>query len=527
MLYNNILDYEEKKVDIYTQSILLNFTKDIKRLINDVSFLVDQNEFMDWHQPFMAKNISLYERKTDIVESVYLADKLGNIKFKSSKRNNYVLNEKEISDEISDNSKKYFSTFLKNNKLYILLKYPIYNRFNEVTGFLISVFHFDNSNIDIFKSIIDPENFKWEILLTNEKGLLIYDTHKKIQGNGIFNIDYSKHPAVMNALLGKWELSLVKINDEYFYTSSEVITETGWILILIVPRVLVIMKVLKIILPNVILIILLLSGIFVFMWFRTSNIMKPVVNLTSAMKEYGDKGNAAFLETKDDSEISVAIRTFNKMVLERKELDKEIFQIIERERKRVGKELHEELEKILSGIYNQYLIVREELNKLLKLEDFYVLSYLEKISLLLNTAINKTKAISNGLCPVNLYEGGFIKSIKEVIKSLENDEKIVVMFNYEENISMPGEMALLNLYYIIQEAFRDAVNHHAKKIEFSLSRKNESIIISVYDNRTMLFEDTENKMSRKIMNYSARLINAELKFEENGVVCILKIVSNL
>ena len=533
--YNYLLKYEEEKINIYNKSVSLNINNDIKNIINDINSLTSENDFKEWNLFSMQKLLSpCLKKHVEIIDSLLLVDGAGNINLNFFSKKNYldknVSNYDFFSKTIAE-KKVMINDNIINKKFIISISFPIFRENKEnVSGMIVMFLNLSNRNVDIFNNIIDPNTYQWQILLVNSQGFLLFHSHKKIESRNLSELDYSKNPAVKKALSGKWELNEVKIGNEVFYNSSELVSLTGWYVIVLVPKNLIRGNIFEIIFPNIILFFILMIIVLSFIWFEVSMLLNSIIKLTNAIREYGEKGEVKLLESKGNDEIAQAIKTFNNMIQERRDIDREILQIIERERKRIGKEIHDDLEKILNGIYSQYLIIKEELNAVLKIENFYILSYLEKILKLLNQAINKTQSIANGLNPVMLYEGGFIKSINELISNYRNIYSVEINFCYEEDIEITDELVLINFYYIIQEAINNSLkNNKADKVEINLKREYDSIIISIIDNGEKIHESSESKTSEKIINYNARLINAVLNIESitegNKLTCTLSNIS--
>ena len=155
--------------------------------------------------------------------------------------------------------------------------------------------------------------------------------------------------------------------------------------------------------------------------------------------------------------------------------------------------------------------MKEELNKFLKKENLYVISYLDKISKILNETINKTKLISDGLCPVSLYEGGLINSILELVNNTKSIYNLTFNFDYDKDIIIKDEITSLNLYYITHEAIQNSVKYdNADKININFKRNKNDIILKIeYHGSKIENNNPDKNMSIRVMNYSAKLINAE------------------
>ena len=531
ILYKNLLKYEEEKINIYIKSISININKDINNIINKIKTATTLESFKKFNLKEMKEIVLYYEKNYKLIKNFFVCNKNGDIIIQSSEKidflndncSSYGFFRMPIEDKniiISDN-------YTEKN-LFISISAPILDNHNNILGVIVIFLSLENKDIELFQNIIDPDSYKWEILLTNKKGILLYHSHSKIETKSIDSIDYSNYPSVQKALLGNLELSRVIIDNKSWYTSSEIIPICNWYVIVQVPRKLIIDNVKKIITPNIILLIILIILLIVLILFWANRFINPITKLTNAIKEYGEKGTSNLLITKSDDEIHNAMKTFNKMIIERRQIEREILEIIEKDRKRIGNDLHDDLEKKLSEIYHQILILKEELGKFLKKENLYIMTYIEKISKILNETINKTKSISNGLCPVSLYEGGLINSILELVNNIKNAYNLTFNFDYDKDIIIKDEITSLNLYYITHEAIQNAVKYNkANIINITFKRNKNDIILKIEDfGSKKADENSDKNMSIRVMNYSAKLINAELNIEsknnKNTITCILK-----
>ena len=358
ILYKNLLKYEEEKINIYIKSISININKDINNIINKIKTATTLESFKKFNLKEMKEIVLYYEKNYKLIKNFFVCNKNGDIIIQSSEKidflndncSSYGFFRMPIEDKniiISDN-------YTEKN-LFISISAPILDNHNNILGVIVIFLSLENKDIELFQNIIDPDSYKWEILLTNKKGILLYHSHSKIETKSIDSIDYSNYPSVQKALLGNLELSRVIIDNKSWYTSSEIIPICNWYVIVQVPRKLIIDNVKKIITPNIILLIILIILLIVLILFWANRFINPITKLTNAIKEYGEKGTSNLLITKSDDEIHNAMKTFNKMIIERRQIEREILEIIEKDRKRIGNDLHDDLEKKLSEIYHQIL----------------------------------------------------------------------------------------------------------------------------------------------------------------------------
>ena len=191
------------------------------------------------------------------------------------------------------------------------------------------------------------------------------------------------------------------------------------------------------------------------------------------------------------------------------ELERVILQTSERERQRIGCDLHNDLVQRLVGIsYMSHLLTNA-----LASSGAPEAQQAAKITSLLNDALGATHALTRGLYPVAIETSGLMVALADLA------ELTSAMFRIDCQFISPAEAPSLNsdvaahLYRIAQEAVTNAVSHgKADKITIELKARGQNVAISVADNGTGLPElNTERKgMGLRIMKYRANVVGGSL-----------------
>ena len=143
-----------------------------------------------------------------------------------------------------------------------------------------------------------------------------------------------------------------------------------------------------------------------------------------------------------------------KSEMESKRLEQEILNISERERQRIGRDLHDDLCPQLIGIEVLSKVLKKKLerNGLAEADDA------AKISTFIKDSINKTRRLSRGLYPVNLTDRGLDSSLAEL--ALYIKDVFGVECHFRSDIPSPFQnnaTAANHIYYIVHEAVFNAV----------------------------------------------------------------------
>ncbi len=226
----------------------------------------------------------------------------------------------------------------------------------------------------------------------------------------------------------------------------------------------------------------------------------------------------------------------NKQLLEeierRKGLEKELLNIIERERQRIGQELHDSIGQQLTGIEFMMEVLAEKLTERSLSEE---MPYAEKINSLVGETAEQTRNLAKGLHPIDLDRNGLVSALHELTANTEQLFEVSCTLKCEKAASINDISVAINLYRIAQEAITNAIKHgKAKKIRIDLTSKNDGLTLTV-ENDGLDFPAGPSHgegMGLKIMRYRAEIINSSLDIYKgtNGgtiVTCVLPNEENL
>jgi two-component system CheB/CheR fusion protein len=193
-------------------------------------------------------------------------------------------------------------------------------------------------------------------------------------------------------------------------------------------------------------------------------------------------------------------------VSERKQLESEIIEIANRERRRLGADLHDGLGQELTGIS----LMLRSFSKRAGLAAIEVAPELDEIITLVNHAIQSARKMALGISPVTLERGGLLPALQTLIGWSRKSYNIDVRLRL--SIRSPlliGESAAAHLYLIVQEAINNAVNHgHAGSIVVTLRTSRSLVSLSIADDGVGIGEHAARGggMGLKLMEYRSAVI---------------------
>jgi signal transduction histidine kinase len=210
----------------------------------------------------------------------------------------------------------------------------------------------------------------------------------------------------------------------------------------------------------------------------------------------------------------------------RRQLERQVLEVSEWEKRRIGQDLHDSLCQQLMGVAFMGKVLEQNIAARSPEE---ARSAAEIVSLI-DDAITQTKGLARGLYPVRLEAHGLMMALSELSQNVEKLFGISCSFVYDQPVLIRDNIMAVHLYRIIQEAVNNGIKHgRAKNIAISFSRSNGAMVLTVKNDgvsfaRT-LKEDTG--MGISIMKYRARMIDASLDIRnvpDGGtiVVCSFK-----
>ena len=193
-------------------------------------------------------------------------------------------------------------------------------------------------------------------------------------------------------------------------------------------------------------------------------------------------------------------------ITENKRLEREIQEISEQEKRRIGQDLHDGLGQYLTGIACMVKVVEQKLAN----RDLAEASDVKKITSMVNETIAQARDLARGLSPVELENNGLQAALQELASRVSRtgvncEVKAPTFTRVYDNA------AAVHLYRIAQEAVNNAVKHGcAKNIFVTLNTQNNQVELTVQDDGCGLPKSGPKAtgMGLRVMNYRASMIGA-------------------
>jgi signal transduction histidine kinase len=270
---------------------------------------------------------------------------------------------------------------------------------------------------------------------------------------------------------------------------------------------------------------------------RSLHLNTPVLNMLSAIgSELGQfiqrrDAQAALRRAHDELEVRVQRRTaelqlansdLEASIVERKRLEQELLEITEKERRRIGLDLHDDLGQKLSGIALMAKGLELRLTQCHSAEA----QRARKIQELVQQTMNHTSDLAHDLAALDFGE----KNLRAALRHLA--VRVAELFGIRCRFQAEGRPAFLDapsarqISKIAQEAVTNAIKHgKAQDVEIQLVTGQKELTLTV-KNDGLPFPDLEGcraGMGVRIMNYRAHLLNGTLEIRAPaGVGTILE-----
>ncbi|HEV7403152.1 MAG TPA: PAS domain S-box protein [Chthoniobacteraceae bacterium] len=211
---------------------------------------------------------------------------------------------------------------------------------------------------------------------------------------------------------------------------------------------------------------------------------------------------------------------------ELRRLEREVLEISDRERARLGQELHDDLCQTLVAIQYSATAMTRELTTVAP----GLLARSGELVEMLKSAVVDARQMARRIFPVNLDQASLMSALLELTERSSRYFGIVCRFDCPVPVLIEENSTGSHLFRIAQEALSNAVRHgHATGITISLVAEPPYLTLTVLDNGVGLQPSAGEPagIGMHIMKYRAQMIGATLAIEprpEGGTLvrCILR-----
>ena len=199
----------------------------------------------------------------------------------------------------------------------------------------------------------------------------------------------------------------------------------------------------------------------------------------------------------------------------RKQLEREILEVSDREQRRIGHDLHDGLCQHLAGIEMMSQVLENQLQPKFKAGARRAADIARHV----REAIGQTRSLARGLSPVTLESEGLTSALSEHALNVERMFGVRCHFDYDAEVVVSSHAAATHLFRLAQEAVANALKH-GKATDISIHLKSDPgwLYLGVSDNGSGFAPEkipAATGMGLRIMRFRAGMIGGTLTIERN------------
>jgi PAS domain S-box-containing protein len=196
-------------------------------------------------------------------------------------------------------------------------------------------------------------------------------------------------------------------------------------------------------------------------------------------------------------------------ITERRRLEREVLEISDAERRRIGQELHDGLGQEVLGIRFLCGALVQELTK----AQAPGAEPARTLHRLLDDAVEHTRALARGACPLELACGDLAPALHELAEWATDTLGVACTLDCPETLAVEDDATATHLYHIAREALTNAARHgEATRVTIALAADGDALTLSVEDDGAGVPEPPRavKGLGLRIMRYRADVMGATL-----------------
>jgi signal transduction histidine kinase len=215
-----------------------------------------------------------------------------------------------------------------------------------------------------------------------------------------------------------------------------------------------------------------------------------------------------------DLEATVRERTqaLRQEMAERQRLEEEILRVSAREQRRIGHELHDSLCQHLTAT----ALAGQVLGERLASKSLPEAAAAAKVVELVEEGMALARNVARGLYPVEMEAEGLMDAFRDLAENTSKGGRVRCVFECDAPVLIHDDAAATHLYYIAQEAVRNAVQHgQPRRIGVTLAEAGGRVTLTVEDDGIGLPDDASKGegLGIRIMAHRAAMIGGSFAIE--------------
>lgn len=218
----------------------------------------------------------------------------------------------------------------------------------------------------------------------------------------------------------------------------------------------------------------------------------------------------------DENRHITGIAVIVRDITERRRLEKEVLEIADFEKHRIGQDLHDDLCQHLVAISMIGNVLYTELVGL----GVRQAEHAKQITAMIRNAVDHARILAKGLSPLNIAKGGLLAGLETLVAHTEQMFRVQCCFKHSSTVQIENIEVATHLYRIAQEALHNAVKHsQGTRVVVCLGEDTNAFEITVSDDGVGPPEPQKcpsgGGMGMHTMQYRAHIIGASLEISKN------------
>ena len=199
---------------------------------------------------------------------------------------------------------------------------------------------------------------------------------------------------------------------------------------------------------------------------------------------------------------------------ERRRLDQEVARVADRERRRLGHELHDRLGQHLTGTALAAQVLKEKL----AMRSAPETGEAEKVVRCVEEGIDLTRNLARGFFSPELEAEGLVAALQNLAETVRERFGINCVLSGDELIPIHDPTVANQLFQIAQEAVTNSVKHAgARQIDIQLAMHGSELCLSVIDDGVGFPDKPRSEgLGLRLMRHGAALSGGTFDVRRNG-----------
>lgn len=209
---------------------------------------------------------------------------------------------------------------------------------------------------------------------------------------------------------------------------------------------------------------------------------------------------------------------------QRQQLERELLEVSEREKRRIGEDLHD---MVCQELTATALFLKSTAQQI-AVESAAAAKMLEESAQTVNRNVVIARELARGLQAVELRASGLKNALRDLAAAACDNSGIKCHVKIARGVQVPDDTVALHLYRIAQEAVTNAVKHSgAKNVLITLDRNKSHTCVSVQDDgKGFTLRKRRKGLGLHMMRYRANALGGELKIERRrtggtDITCVI------